>query len=122
MSTTTARILGRIGTATMTAVSVAALAGALSGCGSESAQTSPGQAPAGAVTRTVDPEKRQAINDCLQAAGLPTPEPVRRTAEPGSGAPPAAGPGSPFSPEARAALEACGIEVPAPAKTTENAG
>jgi hypothetical protein len=111
MTTTNARIV------TMTAVTVAALAWALSGCGSGSPQPSTGQAPAGAVTRTVDPAQRQAINDCLQAAGLPTPTPVRRTAEPGSDAKPE--PGSQFSPEARAALEACGIEPPTPAPGTE---
>lgn len=106
---------------------VVAVAGALSGCASGSTEPSAGQAPSATVTRApLDPAKRQAINDCLRAAGLPTPTPAMRTVEPGADAPPAGGPGGRFAdPKVRAALEACGIEVPAPAQgvtTTGSAG
>lgn len=82
----------------------------LSGCGGG---TSPGQAP---VTRTLDPAQRDAINACLQAAGLPTPTAVRQTVAPGD----TPGDGQLADPEVRAALEACGIEVPTPAPAPSN--
>lgn len=98
----------------------------LAGCGAGSS-TSGGAAVTDTATppagggRGLDPALRQKIVACLQAAGLPVPSArPRPTGTPdGQGAPPTreAGQGRGFggdvtTPQARAALQACGITLP----------
>lgn len=109
-------------------VAAVAVTCGLTGCGGSTptaaASTAAPQAGQGGAAR-IDPALRQKITSCLQAAGIAVPtfaprpsgEP-RPTGRPRpTGAPGGGGPGGGFgaafsSPEAKAALQACGITVP----------